>query len=66
MADDLSFDASAFMAMSLDERVRICLKLAERAQALAADAPDPHKMYYLVIAQNWLLLAEEMQRGRSV
>ena len=59
---DLGFDVAAFMALSPEERFRICVKLATRAQALAAAAPDAQKRYYLVIAQNWLLLAEEMQR----
>ena len=62
VADDLNFDAASFMGMPPEERVRTCLKLAGRAQALAATAPEPHKNYYLIIAQNWLSLAEEMGR----
>ena len=60
--DDLNFDAASFMEMSPEERVRTCLKLASSAQALAATAPESHKSCYLLIAQNWLILAEEMRR----
>jgi hypothetical protein len=52
VADDLSFDVAAFMAMSPEERLRICVKLADRAQALAAAAQQSHQKYYLIIAQN--------------
>ena len=61
VADDLNFDADSFMGMSPEERVRTCLKLASRAQTLADAAPESHKPYYLLIAQNWLKLAEEMR-----
>ena len=63
MANDLSFDVDEFMAMTPQERVGVCLKLAQRAQALAEAAQAPHQKHYLVIAEEWLTLAEDMQRA---
>jgi hypothetical protein len=61
MSED-DFNVDDFMAMPPRERVRICIKLAERAQALA-DAAEPHfQRNYLKIAKEWITLADEMQR----
>ena len=66
MADNLDFDAETFLALPVKDRVRLCKRLAERAQELA-DAADPtYRVGYLEIARNWLELADEMQRVASM
>jgi hypothetical protein len=58
--DELSFDPRAFNALSLKERMRLCLRFATRAQALA-DAVEPeYRSYHLVIAEQWLALADHI------
>ena len=66
MATELSFDAEAFLALPLEERVHLCKRLAERAQELA-DAAAPHyRACYLDIAERWQLLAGEMETFESM
>ena len=60
---DIDFDADEFMALSKEERIKACLLLADRAQALAAEAQPSHKQHYLAIAQEWLNLADAMRRA---
>jgi len=63
MAHELAFNADEFMTMPLSGRVQICIKLAQRAQALAAAAQPSHQEFYLSIASEWLRLAAEMSKG---
>ena len=63
MADDLDFDADEFSAWPLARRVRLCIRLAARAQAIAATAPIEHQKHYLLIADEWVKLAKEMQEA---
>jgi hypothetical protein len=64
--EDLAFNADEFMAMPLTRRSRVCAQLAERAQALAATAKPPHRLHYLTIANEWLLLASATEREINV
>jgi hypothetical protein len=62
--DDLAFNVDKFMAMAPQDRARVCMRLALRAQALAESARDAkHRRSYLVIAEEWLFPAHEMQRA---
>jgi hypothetical protein len=60
MTEELGFDVEEFMLMKPPQRAQLCAKLAERAQALAAAAAPQHQRHYLVIAHEWLQLANEM------
>ena len=60
---DIGFDADEFMSLSMTGRIKTCLLLADRAQALAAEAASSHKQHYLAIAQEWLNLADAMRRA---
>jgi hypothetical protein len=59
--DDLSFDPRAFNALPFKERMRLCLRFATRAQALADAAEPEYRRYYFVIAEQWLALADHME-----
>jgi len=48
--------------MPLERRSRVCAQLAEHAQALAASSQLPHRLHYLTIANEWLLLASATER----
>jgi hypothetical protein len=63
MADDLDFSAEEFLHMSSRARVRLCRKLAERAQALAGAAEPHHRDAYAKIAEQWRILADEIERS---
>ena len=62
MPADLDFDVDEFMAMTPKERVRLCLRLAERAEELAVKASPKHRRHYETIAEEWMRLAEEMKQ----
>ena len=57
----MDFDAEAFLKLPLQERVKLCRTLAERANKLAASASPKYRGFYSEIAKQWLMLAEEMQ-----
>ena len=57
MPDEPEFSGEQFLKLSTDQRVRLCVRAAERAHHLANKAPESHKCFYLEIAQQWLLLA---------
>jgi hypothetical protein len=60
--EDLAFDVDEFLTMPLERRSRVCAQLAEHAQALAASSQLPHRLHYLTIANEWLLLASATER----
>jgi len=62
MTEDLNFKPEEFQKLSVGERIELCHKLAERAQAHAEQAADIHRIDYLRIARQWLMLADEMER----
>jgi hypothetical protein len=66
MANNLSFDAATFLALSVEERVELCKRSAKRAQELADTAGPNYRASYLDIAKNWLQLADEMERVSSM
>ena len=55
------FDADEFQKLSRRERWDICIRLAERAQAMGASAPPVHREILLNIASLWLHLADLME-----
>ena len=65
MAHKLSFDAEQFLAMSVEDRVRLCRQMAERAQELADAAAPKYRADYSEIAKHWLMLADDMERVES-
>jgi hypothetical protein len=68
MPDEPEFSGEQFLKLSTDQRVRLCVRAAERAHHLANKAPESHKCFYLEIAQQWLLLADAILQeslGRS-
>jgi len=66
MANNLSFDATAFLVLSVKERVELCKRMAERAQELADTAGPTNRASYLDIAKGWRQLAAEIERVGSV
>jgi hypothetical protein len=67
VSDDEEFNAEAFLKLPVKERVKLCRRLAERAEALAAQASPKYRGYYAEIAKQWQTLAEEMdQAARAI
>ena len=62
MTEDMKFAPEEFQKLSVGGRIELCRKLAERAQSLAEQAADIHRIDYLRIARQWLMLADEMER----
>ena len=58
----LRFDADEWKGMTREQRIKRCAVLAEQAQKLANDANAKFKPLYLRLADEWLTLAQEMQR----
>jgi len=65
MRNDLAFDADEFRNLRISERVFRCRLLAKRAQALADGARPAYRESYSDIAQQWLMLADDMERNAS-
>jgi hypothetical protein len=65
MRNDLTFDADEFRNLRVNERVHRCRLLAKRAQALADAARPAYRESYADIAQQWLVLADDMERSTS-
>src|SRR5262249_31483326 len=63
LEDDPNLDMRAFGALSPRERVRLCLRLARHAQELAAATGPQFRSYHLIIAEQWLQLADVIQRA---
>ena len=59
---EVCFDGRAFVAMPLPERLKMCVTLAARAQTLAKESSSPHQEQYLLMADEWLKLAGEIQK----
>ena len=64
MRNDLAFDADEFRSLRVNERVHRCRLLAKRAQALADAARPAYRESYADIAQQWLVLAEKIERAQ--
>ena len=60
MEHDLS--GPAFAALSPPERVSLCRKMADQASSLAAAASPNFRAAYMIIAIEWLMLADEIAR----
>jgi hypothetical protein len=63
MTDDFSFDAETFLALSVNDRVHLCKRLAERTQEMADAAEPKYRASYLEIARQWLDVAYDMLRA---
>jgi hypothetical protein len=61
MTDGLDFSAEEFRRMSIPERLRLCRRLARRAELLADNDPDRRDIF-LQIARGWDALAENLER----
>jgi hypothetical protein len=62
VVDELDFDAEAFLALPVKERVRTARRLGKRAQQLADKAEPQYRAEYEEIAKHWFHLAAEMER----
>ena len=62
MVDELDFNAEAFLALPMKERVRVARRLGKRAQQLADKAEPQYRAEYEEIAKHWFHLAAEMER----
>jgi len=62
MAGDLDFSPDEFQKLSVAERIARCRQLSARADELAQQAHNPHRVHYLQIARQWTMLADEMER----
>ena len=60
---NLGFDAGEFLTMPFAEREELCVKLAARAKALADAMPLNQQEHYLLIAREWLRIAEKIERA---
>ena len=55
------FDASAFLGLSPEERMKTCRMLSESAAKLAAESPQSTKAIYSDISHQWGLLAQAIE-----
>lgn len=65
MSDDPGFDADEFIRLPIADRVRLCRRLAQRAQALADKAEPAFRHGYADIAKKWRQLADEMEKPQG-
>src|SRR5262249_14025517 len=63
--DPADFSGEAFLRLPLEKRIQFCTKAAELAHSRANAAPESHKISYLEIAKEWLLLAEAILKDRQ-
>jgi hypothetical protein len=63
VSDEAEFNAEAFLKLPVKERVKLCRRLSERAQAFAAQASPKYRGYYAEIAKQWQTLADEMEQA---
>jgi hypothetical protein len=63
MSDDLNFNAEEFLRLPVTDRVRLCRRLAQRAQELAEKAEPSFRSAYADIALKWRELADEMENS---
>jgi len=61
-----SFKAGEFRGLSPRERVRRCLIHYAEAQQLAASAPPRLKPHYADIAEQWAVLAKEIEHQNKI
>jgi hypothetical protein len=57
------FNAEEWATLSPSERARRCRLMAHEAQTLAAQTGGPMKDAYRSITDDWLTLAEEIERA---
>jgi hypothetical protein len=63
LSEEIEFNAEEFLRLPLEERIRLCRRLAEHAQALGEQASPKYRDYYAEIAKQWQILADEMQQA---
>ena len=61
MEQDLS--GQIFEALSPDERVSLCRRMADEASELAKRASPNFRAAYTILAIEWLMLADEIARA---
>ena len=65
MTETGEFDPGKFARLPREAQIALCLREAERAQALAEAAAPGHKDAYMGIANQWLTLATDMRRSNG-
>jgi hypothetical protein len=60
MVLDLEFDPNEWSRLTSAERIRRCLRFAEQARMLGAEASPEANKAYQELAQHWLTLADEI------
>ena len=63
MRDDLNFNADEFLKLPISDRVRLCWRLAQRAQELAEKAEPSFRAAYADIAKKWREIADEVEKS---
>ena len=58
------FKAEEWKTLTPEQRVKRCRLLAEEARSLAEGAPPDVKQSYLKIADDWMQLADDIQREK--
>lgn len=58
------FKAEEWKTLTPQQRASRCRLMAGEARALAEEAPPDVKLSYLKIADDWMQLADEMERGK--
>jgi hypothetical protein len=53
---------NTFAALSPPERVSLCRRMADEASALAKSASPNFRAAYMILAIEWLMLADEIAR----
>jgi hypothetical protein len=59
------FNADEFWKLSPEERAQICIRFAERSQALAMIAPSVEKQILMTIASQWLHLMDVIKANKG-
>ena len=59
---DYRFDAAEWATLTKEQRMRRCVTIANEARTIAHSASPKLKEGYLVLAGQWLALADEIAR----
>ena len=60
---DQDLPGEAFEALSPSERVNLCRKMANEATELAKRASPNFRAAYMILAVEWMMLADEIARA---
>ena len=60
---EIDVSETAFAALSPPERVSLCRRMADQASALAKTASPNFRAAYMILAIEWLVLADEIARA---